>query len=249
METPLVLLPHAGGTAQIFAGLMAELPPSVRPVPLDLPGRGRRWRERRITGFGAAVRDLRGQVADLEGPIAIFGHSLGAHLGLVLASQLERAGGPYCTTFFASANADPLTAVLPFDRWPLRYSDAEIVEVARIAGGALPPCVLANPALLHRSAEVLRGDFCLSATFTPLQRRSVIDADIVACCGADDIFTDAQIDNWRWHSTGETEVVRFPGGHFYLETQARALARLITSRLVPPARAAHPLERTDGGRA
>ncbi|MDT0453212.1 thioesterase II family protein [Streptomyces hesseae] len=68
---PLILLHHAGGSAVFFAPLAKALPPEIQPMALDLPGRGRRWREAAVTS--------------IDGPFAVLGHSLpfeGSPLGV-----------------------------------------------------------------------------------------------------------------------------------------------------------------------
>jgi surfactin synthase thioesterase subunit len=162
---PLVLIHHAGGAANVFAPLQRALPTSVRPMALELPGRGRRWREQPLTDARDAIADLARQIGDLGPEIAILGHSLGAYLGLGLAAFLERQNRVKCTTLFASANAGPRAAALPFDKPALECSDDEIIEIAMLSGGGVPKEVLNNQQLRSRTAALLRADFSLSQTF------------------------------------------------------------------------------------
>ncbi len=229
---PLILLHHAGGSARVFDALVAALPPEIEPVPLDLPGRGRNWREAPATTVDEAVDRLVAAVADVHGDFAILGHSLGAYLGLALAARLEELGGrARCSTLFASANSGPVRAILPFDGSALLTSDEEIFRITAASGGTVSPQVLDHPQLRARAADLLRADFSLSESFLHKQRRTVTEADIVVCCGEDDIFTADQLEQWRVSTTARTEIHRFPGGHFYLEQDASGLARLVARQL------------------
>lgn len=122
---PLLLLHHAGGSAGVFDALIKALPSQIiKAVVLELPGRGRRWREELLTTADDAVDDLARAVDSLgRREFAVFGHSLGAYLGLGLAARLEETSGVRCTTLFASANAGPIGAVLPFKGSPLMTTD------------------------------------------------------------------------------------------------------------------------------
>ncbi|MGW2089067.1 thioesterase II family protein [Streptomyces sp. NPDC001880] len=229
---PLVLLHHAGGSARVFDALASALPPEIQPIQLDLPGRGRNWRERPATTAEDAVDWLMEHIGGIDGEFAVFGHSLGAYLGLALMSRLEeREGGVRCSTLFASANSGPVGAVLPFDGSALLADDEEIFRITAASGGEVGQQVLDHPQLRKRAAGLLRADFSLSESFLRKQRRIVTEADIVVCCGSDDIFSVRQLEQWRLNTTSRTEIHRFPGGHFYLEQDASAVAAVVAEHL------------------
>lgn len=234
---PLIMLPHAGGTATVFDRLCAALPSGILPVPLELPGRGRRWRETAVTTIDEAADDLAGQVtAAFPGEVAVFGHSLGAYLGLALAARLADGGTTRCTTLFASANAAPYSAELPSEVPPLLTTDDEIFAIAERSGGEVLPQIREHPQLRTRAADLLRADFAIGDSFLRKRRETATAADLVVICGTEDVFAGTPLDDWRHSSRADTEVVRLPGGHFYLEQpeQAAALAGMITDRLCAP---------------
>ncbi|MFD3546459.1 thioesterase II family protein [Streptomyces sp. NPDC058655] len=231
---PLILLHHAGGSARFFDPLVKALPAEIEPIPVELPGRGRRWREAPATSADEAVDSLMDAVTSVEGEFAIFGHSLGAYVGLALAARVEETTGrSRCSTLFASANAGPQGAVLPFEGSPLLTTDEEIFDITEKSGGGLSPQILEHPQLRRRTADLLRADFAVSESFLSKQRRTVTEAGIIVCSGTEDIFSDSQLDQWRMNSTQQTEFHRFPGGHFYLEQNVDAVVRVIAGRLLP----------------
>lgn len=236
---PLVLLHHAGGSASFFEPLVKALPAAVRPIPVELPGRGRRWRESPVTTIDDAVDTLVATLRDhedLQGEFAILGHSLGAYLGLALAARLEEtAPRSRCTTLFASANAAPRAAVLPFTGSALLTTEEEIFDITSKSGGGVAPQILEHDHLRQRAADLLRADFSVSQSFLTKLRRTVTEADLVVCYGSDDIFPEEQLTPWRFSSTQQTEFHAFPGGHFYLEQSVPELAELITERLTSAA--------------
>ncbi|MFI7386420.1 thioesterase II family protein [Streptomyces sp. NPDC049813] len=230
---PLLLLHHAGGSARVFDALVAALPAHIEPVLLDLPGRGRSWREQPATTAEEAVDWLVERTAHVDGAFAVFGHSLGAYLGLGLVARLEQQeGGVRCPTLFASANSGPVGAVLPFEGSALATDDEEIFRIAEASGGVVDERVRGHAQLRERAARLLRADFALSQSFLNKQRRCVTEAEIVVCCGADDVFSADQLEQWRLNSTSGAEIHRFPGGHFYLEDQAERVADVVAAKLV-----------------
>ncbi|MTE19601.1 alpha/beta fold hydrolase [Streptomyces sp. TRM43335] len=240
---PLFLLHHSGGSAQVFSEVVRTLPSSVEPLPLELPGRGRRWREEPVTTAQDAVDDLAGQVArsGVRGGFAILGHSMGAYLGLALAARLERvAGEAWCELLFASANAGPYHAVPLFEGDPLEADDERILATASRFGG-IAPQVLAHEELRARTARLLRADFAVCDSFVRTYGRTVVENPIVVCCGTKDAFTEAQLENWRLSTVADAEVVRIPGDHFYLDEQAEKLAETVAARLAPVGRPVGPV--------
>ncbi|MEU0274085.1 alpha/beta fold hydrolase [Streptomyces sp. NPDC006307] len=231
--TPLVLLHHSGGSAQVFAPLIAALPPTITPIPLELPGRGRRWREEPLTTAEAAVTDLAEQLSDagVTGHFALFGHSMGAYLALALAAKLERDASPaQCTILFASANAGPQCAVPLFEGDPLEADDEDVLRTGARFGG-LDPQILAHAQLRQRTARILRADFGVCDTFVRNLSHNVTESPLVVCYGTEDSFSQRQLTMWRCSSASTTDMAPFPGDHFYLTDQASALADLITRRL------------------
>ncbi|MGV4985727.1 thioesterase II family protein [Streptomyces sp. NRAIS4] len=228
---PLVLLHHAGGSVEIFDALVRALPPTIEPVPLDLPGHGRRWRDTPMTAADDAVDWLVEALASVDGEFGILGHSLGAYLGLALAARLEETEGESrCSTLFASAIAGPLSAELP-TLGPLPTTDRDLFEIAAKSGIGLPDYVLGHDQQHARTADLLRADLSLSETFLRKQRRTVTEADIIVCCGTEDIFSVEQLEQWRLNSTESTQIFRIPGGRSYLESDVSELTQIIEQQL------------------
>ncbi|WP_308311958.1 MULTISPECIES: thioesterase domain-containing protein [unclassified Streptomyces] len=91
----LLCLPHAGGTASRYHRWTSLVPPYIDIVPLELDGRGDRMSQGFYASFAEALDDLtRRAVTALEpgDSFAIFGHSMGAYLGLELERRLESLG-------------------------------------------------------------------------------------------------------------------------------------------------------------
>ncbi|KAF0649861.1 MULTISPECIES: thioesterase II family protein [Streptomyces] len=234
----LALIHHAGGSAAVFRRLTRLLPDHIRPVALELPGRGRRWREPTLHTAEDAVRDLTDLLvreAGDDADLSILGHSLGAYLGLGVAAALERRGKPHCQVLFASANLAPQLATPLFAAGAAPASDEEVLQ--RAAGyGALDTGLLRDPHIAARAASLLRADFDIADSFVRTMARTVTESRIVVCRGRQDAFGDEHTDRWRWSSVQPLSTLTFPGGHLYLESAgAEPLAAAIASVLTEPA--------------
>ncbi|MDT0494358.1 thioesterase II family protein [Kitasatospora albolonga] len=236
--TVLALFHHAGGSAAVFRRLTRLLPDDIRPVVAELPGRGRRWREPALRTAEEAVRDLTDLLAAEVGTdeeLSIFGHSMGAYLGLAVAAALERRGGPRCQVLFASANLAPQLATPLFADGTAKASDAEVLECAA-RYEALDARLLGHPHIADRAVALLRSDFDICDSFVRTLSRTVTESRVVVCRGQQDAFGDEHTDPWQWRSVQPLTTLTFPGGHLYLEAAgAEPLAAAIASVMSEPA--------------
>ena len=107
--TTLFCIPHAGGNAAYYALFGSFFPGSIKVVPLDLPGKGRRCREPLPTCMDAMSRDLLGQIRPTAqaAPYAIFGHSMGGLLAFACARLAHESALPMPRALFVSSSATP----------------------------------------------------------------------------------------------------------------------------------------------
>jgi surfactin synthase thioesterase subunit len=228
------MLHHAGGSSQVFTELISALPASIEVLPLDLAGRGRRWREPPAVTVEQAIDDLLLQIAGnlADRDFAIFGHSMGAYLGLAVAARLDEAcgGSTRCPVLFASSNAGPRSAHPLFAEDPLAARDSEVLDVAQRFGD-LAPGILQHEQLLSRAVRLLRADFAVCDSFIRTLTKTRANSQLIVCYGEDDIFTESELSSWRLSSTGPTRLLPFRGAHFYLTQQAAELAEVILPSL------------------
>lgn len=229
--TRLYCIPHAGGSATFYSALRAQLPPTVRCHPLELPGRGRRCHEPLRTDMPAMAEDLLSHMECDCGPYALFGHSLGALLAFLCAARAQDAGLPPPRALFLSAASAPvdweqcrppaLAALPQRDLWG---------QVARMGG--LPDCVAESEELLRHFEPILRADLCALETWRP-GAMSPLSAPITVFLGDQDTVSESQARQWRRLTLGPFGLRVFPGGHFYLQERWRELADHIAHMLHP----------------
>src|SRR5690349_18687727 len=104
----LFLLHFAGGSTYSFDFLKKHLKTDIEFLPLELPGRGKRSTEKLIKTKQEAIEDYLSQILKLRNgsPFIVYGHSMGATLGLSVVSGLEKRGH-FPEQLIVSGNSGP----------------------------------------------------------------------------------------------------------------------------------------------
>ncbi|MFF8232310.1 thioesterase II family protein [Streptomyces caelestis] len=234
-ETWLTLycLPHAGGSARPYGRLEAAVPQGVRVVPLELPGHGRRLRERPLGDIGQVVTEVIRLMGEGRGrPFALFGHSFGALVGYEATRRLRRLGTPPELLLVSGRNSP----VWPLSHDPLHtLPNASFTAGLRRMGG-LPEALLAEPAVLHVYLPSIRADLRMVETYAHAHSEP-LDMPIAAFAGLQDRLTDpAGMEAWGELTSRPFDLTLLPGGHFFLdEPEFRTALADRLRRIGPPA--------------
>lgn len=220
----LVCFPHAGGAASYFHPLSATLAPAVDVLAVQYPGRQDRHAEPLVDDlFVLADRLADVLAAEVTGPMALFGHSMGASLAFEVARRL----GPGPLGLFVSGRRAP--AEFRGGPVPERSDDELLADVRRIGG--TDPRVLARPELLRAVLPVLRNDFKAAETYH-YRPGPDVGCPVFALFGdRDPRVTEVQARGWAAHTSGNFELKSFPGGHFYLNDNLDEVSGLLGERL------------------
>lgn len=228
----LFCLPHAGGNSVVFRS-WRWLAPYARVVPMDLPGHGSRLGEPLAEDWDLLVAGLTDTIAaQVDGPYALLGHSLGSLLAFDISHRMLARGLPPALLVAAGRNGPSAKPAYP----PVhQLPDARFVSALRRLGG-MPDALLRQPELLQVFLPLLRADLRLAERY---ERPEVppLPVPVVAFAGGDDPMTDdLGMLAWKRETTGTCELVFLEGGHFFLDRPQFASA--LTERV---ARLAYPL--------
>ncbi|CAL9588232.1 Thioesterase PikA5 [Nocardiopsis dassonvillei] len=236
--TRLVCFPHSGAGPSVFQRWGTGLAPDIEVWPVTLPGRGSRSREPFARAWAPLVAEMASAVLDGgTGPVALFGHSMGALLAFEVARALTRAGSPPLH-LVVSGRAAPTGAARRPD---LPADDLALIDaVDRIYQG-VPAAVRESPELIAHFAPVLRADLELVASHSYVPGPA-LTCPVTAMGGVDDpTVTEEELQGWAEHTRGGFARTMFPGGHFYLGEAERPVLDVLWSRLTaPPLVQTHP---------
>jgi surfactin synthase thioesterase subunit len=216
----LLCLPYAGASAAVYRD-WGRLLRNVDVQAAQLPGRAWRLREPVVTD----LRTLADQIVHAflpltDIPFGIFGHSMGAWLGMLVARRLEARGLAPLFLMASGRQAPSLGCTQP----PLRHlDDGAFVDQLSASYGGIPEEVFQDPELLALLLPGVRADVTALETYvhTP---GPTLACPLVALGGESDPMVPVRyLAPWATETTGPFEVQTFPGGHFYFQEDVSAV--------------------------
>ncbi|WP_299676655.1 alpha/beta fold hydrolase [uncultured Dokdonia sp.] len=223
-KTQLFLLHFAGGSCYSFDFLKNELQDNFECYPLELPGRGKRNQETYLHNKFDAILDYVAQIRALRNdqPYIIYGHSMGATLGLSVTKKMEEyLDAPH--RLIVSGNPGPGASQKEIQRHAL--SDAEFKEELRALGG-VPEEVLQDEDLYDYFSPIMRADFEILEKNKNSEIGLVINTSIYAIMG-DQEETVNEIENWNTFSAKKCDYRVLPGNHFFIHNHTETLTQII----------------------
>jgi surfactin synthase thioesterase subunit len=238
-QAPLALLclPCAGASASMYLRWRRFLPPWVRIVPVELPGRGARMDEPFIEDFDALVARLCAEQAEaMRGDFALFGHSMGALLAHGVARRLQSLRRPLPHALLASG------CEAPSRRDPSRFDsgedDAALVVELRKQGGT-PEAVFASEELMRITLDTLRADRRVCRSHVHRGNWPPLPLPIHAFAGRQDDIEAPAMAAWSKETRGAFTLDWFEGGHFFLRQHEPAFLAALARRLPTHLHPAH----------
>jgi len=225
----LVCFPHAGGSAPFYFPVSAEIGPDVDVLAVQYPGR----QDRRQEPLVADLHVLADQLADaldpwLDRPFAFFGHSMGATLAYEVARRFE-ARGKVPAQVFVSGRRAP--SQLRDERVHQGGEATIIADMKKLSG--TDTRIFGEPELMGLLLPVIRNDYKAAETYAMRESGGpALTSPVTVLIGDDDPkSTVAEAEAWRDHTSGETVVHIYPGGHFYLVQHKDALLDVMRKAL------------------
>ncbi|MFD0883310.1 thioesterase II family protein [Streptosporangium algeriense] len=229
VDGTLIAFPAAGGGKWMFTGLRRALPPGLKLVVPDLPGRGKRTRDTSVGSVAELVTELCDELEPEfhHGRYVLFGSCFGSLVAFELLREIRRRGHPMAEAFVVSARKPPDIAesYRAYAGWTDEqlggYLDyiwpAERVNGENGALGALRGLVIRQ----------LRRDVQIAANYD-FEPERVFDLPIYAYRGADDqSITAEELKTWRSHTSGPFTFRAVTGGRdFYADDCDRLVADL-----------------------
>lgn len=224
----LVCFPYAGGGASVFHGWQ-QLLPELDVYAVRLPGRESRLSETPWTSLRALAHAVGESMEPLVGrPLSLFGHSMGGWLAFEVARWLEQERGVRLRLLVVSACLAPRVArrsalhLLP---------DTDLVESMRARHGT-PDGALDHPELVRLMLPTVRADLQAVETHS-FVGGTPLGCALIALYGTRDVAYPLEaVRPWTEVTAApKSAVASVAGGHFFVNDERNAVARLISSCL------------------
>lgn len=230
----LFCLAHAGGAASRYLQWSRRLL-DVTVVPLELDGHGGRIEQPPHTRFADAVDQLVGQALEVLGQgratYGVYGHSMGALLGLAIERELERRGHRATALVLSGRGTPQYRNVLGT---PVAHlTDDELIGRLRAYGG-LPDAAVADEAMHSLFLPILRADFALLEDGNAADPGAPVACPIHVLNGRDDPTcerSEAAAAAWTLATTAFATFHTFDGGHFFVDANLLSVLGIIGDAL------------------
>ena len=225
----LFCFPYAGGSALIYRGWLNYLPAGVAVWPVQLPGRGSRYKEAPYVSMPALVNAVAKAIEPfLDVPFAFFGHSMGAMMSFDLAHAVRERFHLHPKHLFVSGSGGPHLPRTSANIHDL--PDEQFIRRLKELNGT-PPEVFETPELMLMMMRTLRADFEIAETY-PRFSGPPLDCSITAFGGQDDgLVTREELEAWKVQTTSAFNSWILPGDHFFLHTSDTIVLRILSQQI------------------
>lgn len=223
----LYIFPHAGGSPSFYVPFARTFTTDIKRIAVQYPGR----RGTHDLAAFTSVPELAERVCKTlsagdapAGPIAFFGHSMGALVAFEVARRFEAADSPVAA-LFVSACAAP--GRIGYEYIP--DSDRGLLDAVSEMTGVNPE-FLENEEFAAKILPTLRGFKAISNYDCPPD--ATVHCPIYAFFADDDeVATYEKVAPWAARTTSEFVIREFPGHHFYLNEHLPALVEDIEGKI------------------
>ena len=218
----LLCVPFAGAGALAFRGWTPVLPSHVEAFAVQLPGREDRLREPAFEAWQPMMDVLTAAIAPLPWlPTAIFGHSLGAVIGLELGRWMQARQPGRLKHVFASGRPWPgSSAADPGDLRAL--PDDELLQALDRQYGSLSTS-LSHPDIRDLTLPILRADLRLLDSYRYAESPA-LDCPLTVFAGIDDPMMSAEnLEGWRHETQSRFRVRMLDATHLFIDSHRTEL--------------------------
>ncbi|MEV6280066.1 alpha/beta fold hydrolase [Nocardia sp. NPDC051832] len=227
----LVCFPPGGGSATAYRELARHFGSGVTIAAVQPPGRQDRVGDPALGDLHDLADHIAAELlrqAPLAG-LSLFGHSMGATVAYETAVRLERGGQPLGTLFVSGR---PAPTFAEPGRFHLGSDDELIGDLERLANDPASVAILrSEPSLAELVLPTVRTDYQAVETYVHRSADPLhCDIEVLVSTGDPTVHPD-QAAEWREHTSGGYRLHTFSGGHFYLDEQSAAVAKVIAGAL------------------
>ncbi|SDC07458.1 thioesterase II family protein [Actinokineospora iranica] len=222
----VLFFPHSGASAGSYQRLAGHLSDTAATACVHYPGRAERRAEPLFTDLHLLADDVADAFtrARAEGPVLLFGHSMGAALAYEVVT---RTADQRQVILAVSGHPAPCRLRLPDLSTP-----AAAAELIRSLGGG-DTDLLDHPFLRQVFLPVIQADLVAHSRYRP-KPGSTVHCPTIALMGTTDpLTTEPDMRAWEHHTTADLRLHTLPGGHFFTDQHTTKVAEILRSAMSP----------------
>ncbi len=224
----LFVLPHAGGNKYAYKPFADVAPSHVNVILLEYPGRGERLQQATVSDAVSLARLMVSEIRHyLHTPYAVYGHSMGTLIGLLMLREIQQLALPRPKFVFFTGSEGPATRKHEKIRYKL--PDPELIEELRSLGGVSQE-VLNEPQILEFFLPIIRADFQVIETYEYVPARPM-DIPFSIAIGTQENVTVEEARSWQKETRRPVEVMQFHGQHFFIFDHTHRIMKLIAEKV------------------
>ncbi|NEO38499.1 MAG: SDR family NAD(P)-dependent oxidoreductase [Moorea sp. SIOASIH] len=219
----------AGSNASIFQGWSKEVLADIEVLPIQLPGRQKRLKEKPFTDFATLIQVL-GEILIpyLDRPFAFFGHSLGALIAFELTHVLEKEYNFNPLHLFLSG-FPPKPDISLSKKMESLSQEPKLINISKIV--EIPEAIYEDPSLVQDLIKVFQADFQVFQSYNYLEK-DPLSCPIYSFGGTNDYFaSEKQLAEWSKYTSSAFKLQMFPGQHMFLKDNQKLLLDIISQSL------------------
>lgn len=204
---------------------------SIEVIPIELSGRGRRYREPLYDSFDNMVDDVYSIVTEDidETPYAFFGYSMGSWIAYDLSYKLIEAGYKEPEHIFFSARRPPYVKKKDIIYHTLS-EDKMREEIIKLGG--ISRELIENKQFMNMFMPIIRSDFKNVNEYEYKNRGFKLLGNVTVFYGIYDDMTFEDVQKWRDSTNGNLDFYAYEGGHFFILDNLDSILDTIGRKLV-----------------
>lgn len=230
-EIRLLLLPYAGGSGLLYSRWSKYLDKHIKMVPIELPGRGLRFKEKLCDDMDKTIESIWNNVKNeiTKGKYALFGYCVGTLIVYELFRKIREENLPEPNHCFLCAH--PAPDVPRKGKRMSQTTEEELIE-EWLHSSQISRKQLEEKSYLRSIYEVWKSDSIMIDRYCFSGKKEQFGCDITLINGnQEQLFSENELKSWKSFCKGSCKNIIVNGSHDFMRTNEKALIKVINEEI------------------